>query len=74
MSCFPFSRNILDSEQWRQAEVPEVFQRIVDQCEAAGVLRDLPSNNVDQGNDDKDGAQEPLPYVIVGKEQFVVVG
>lgn len=61
-------RNILDSEHWRVAQVPEVFQKIVDACEATGRLRDVPAV---EGTDD---ATVPLPYLMVGQERYFVVG
>uniref|UniRef100_A0A914UTW1 Vacuolar protein sorting-associated protein 54 n=1 Tax=Plectus sambesii TaxID=2011161 RepID=A0A914UTW1_9BILA len=60
--------NILDSEHWRVAEVPEVFQRIVDGCDASGRLRDMSSA------DASDDSSVPLPYLMVGQERYFVVG
>lgn len=58
--------NILDSENWRASEVPEHFQRIVDECLRTERLRDVP--NIE--------GEKPSPQqsLNVDGEAFIVVG
>lgn len=35
----------MDSEQWKQIELPGVFQRLIDQFEETGNLRDISTIN-----------------------------
>jgi hypothetical protein len=82
---FKLFRNILDSEQWRSSEVPRLFQKMMDEFEKTGKLRDVisraesvagsePPSSPLQTNGTK--SFEPLQvvdYLIVDGEKYYVV-
>ncbi len=57
----------MDSENWRAAEVPALFQEIVDRCERTGRLRDV-TNLVENRE------LETSPTLVVEGEEYTVVG
>uniref|UniRef100_A0A0M3IYS3 Vacuolar protein sorting-associated protein 54 n=1 Tax=Anisakis simplex TaxID=6269 RepID=A0A0M3IYS3_ANISI len=67
--------HILDSENWRAGEVPELFQRIVDECLRNERLSDV-STAVDQKQSSVDAntSKNHQNALMVDGEPYVVVG
>ncbi|KHJ42174.1 Vps54-like protein [Trichuris suis] len=61
--------NIIDSENWKRAEVPKLFQDIVNDFESTGKLRDVPT--MDEAARKNVGYRS---YLSKKGEKFVVVG
>uniref|UniRef100_A0A5S6R214 Vacuolar protein sorting-associated protein 54 n=1 Tax=Trichuris muris TaxID=70415 RepID=A0A5S6R214_TRIMR len=60
--------NIIDSENWKRAEVPKVFQDIVNDFELTGKLRDSSTSEIAKRN------VGYRSYLSKNGEKFVVVG
>ncbi|KAH7678475.1 vacuolar protein sorting-associated protein 54, partial [Aphelenchoides avenae] len=67
--------NVIDSEQWRPAEVPRLFQKIIDVYAETGVFAD---NVLDEGEEADGGIAPkdtaPADSLIVDDERYIVVG
>ncbi|CDW54712.1 Vacuolar protein sorting-associated protein 54 [Trichuris trichiura] len=61
--------NIIDSENWKRAEVPKLFQDIVNDFESTGKLRDVPT--MDEAARKNVGYRS---YLSKKGEKFVIVG
>ncbi|XP_029643248.2 vacuolar protein sorting-associated protein 54, partial [Octopus sinensis] len=57
---------ILDSERWKQADVPVEFQEMVDNISKTGKMQ-LPEKRIDL-------SKKPGEFIIVNKEKYAVVG
>lgn len=59
--------NVLDTENWKQADVPALFQELVDQWAKTGLFYDVTPT-------DQLRLRPPQSYLMVNGEKFVVVG
>uniref|UniRef100_A0A915D155 Vacuolar protein sorting-associated protein 54 n=1 Tax=Ditylenchus dipsaci TaxID=166011 RepID=A0A915D155_9BILA len=78
--------NILDSEQWRQIDLPPIFQQLIDEYSRSGVLREVVQNTFSTDSEveyvsskastcsNDTSVMTHNDYVVLGKEKFIVVG
>lgn len=73
-------RRILDSEQWKQINLPPVFQKLIDKFYRQGKLRNVGKTYGEENIDDDEmvknvnGSVHEKDYVIYNGEKFIVVG